>query len=93
MDPEALASVRLVNTLHSTVLDLACELTNTRISLEQSIFALQEQVQSLEAMNTQLQAQLVQATQDIQAARFQAALARLEIQQMLERLEAEAQSD
>ena len=93
MGSEEPASVRSVSALHSTVLELTCDLTNTRVSLEQSIFALQDQVQSLQTLTAQLQEQLVRETQEAREARFQAALARLEIQQLLERLEAAEDSD
>ena len=87
MPAESPASKASVSALYSTLQDLSCEVTNTRLSIEQDIFALQDQNRALQLSVDQLQRTLTDVEHTAREASYQVAVARLEVQQLQLRLE------
>ena len=74
--------------LHATLLDLSCEVTNNRIASEQAGFNLQDSIIHLRSLVAQLQERLEQVEHIAREARYQVAIARLDHQQLLFRVQA-----
>ena len=84
---ESLASEISVRALHADLLDVSCALTNSRLALEQALFALQDKNSELQDSVEQLQVNLAHVSQLSLESRHQVAVARLEIQQLHIRVE------
>ena len=84
---EAPASAGSVSALRADLQEVTCTVTNTRVALEQAIFALQDKYSDLRASLNHLQISLAHLAQQSLESRYQVSIARLETQQLQVRLE------
>ena len=85
-------SVRVIRALRCDLPDLTCNVTNNRLTSEQSLFRLQATVADLRHLVNQLQVRLEQAERAAQEVRCQVAVARIENQRLTLRLQAVEQA-